>query len=1053
VINNTVNNKPLIYLEKTSDITITSNAGQVIIIDCNNISIKNQSIHDASVGMMIWNSSNCSISECIVENNTNEIGGGFFISNSSNIIINNNTILNNQYGILQMYCIGNIIINNDFTNDSMSGIVLAASLNTIIKNNTLKNDGVYIASNSFMRGENDSLDHFNTHTIENNTANSKPIRYYKNINNITISNYTSQVILSNCSNITIKDLVFSDIDMPIQIGFTKECMISENTVKDNVFSAIYLSSSYNNKILLNDISNSYISFTLHNSTNNFLYHNNLVNNTENSYDNGDNIWANNYPSGGNYWDDYTGEDYYHGPNQDILGPDGIGDTPYNISGGSNQDLYPLMNPWDENNIVYVDDDYNESTSGWHYDHFNVIQDGIDAVAENGTLYVFNGTYAGDIEINKSVKVLGENRNHSLIDGCVDINSKDVTICNFIIFDSDPNDGYGRSVLVNNDTTIFVNNHLIDCYLYVLYSYNSYIFGNCIENTGYGILLRSSSYCNVMNNTILNCSINGIYIQNDYSYDGWYNQFENNTMIGCGIRIFGNQLNHFIQYINTSNIVDGNPIYYVYNESGVIIPSYAGDVILVSCIDCVVDSTPSRSVTLAYSVNTTIKNNSCALHLYSSHSNVMINNDFLSSSLRNSDNNEILNNTCVSFYIEYCDYNLFKNNHINGSEGNGLSMYSSSFNEIRDNIITNDYGITIGLDSSNNIIHKNIIKNCFKGIRFSSANNLIYHNQFLNNAIHASDLSINTWFNNSMQQGNHWDDYMGTDNDGDGIGDIPYNISDGSNKDLYPLMTEYKPIPHADFKYNIFNNSIDIDPITFNSTLSYDYDGYIINWSWDFGDGHVAAGEIVSHQYTNNGLYTVTLWIADNDLNEASISKNILFDGIYITNLKTDWNLISLPLNLSFAKTDLFVKYDYDNKNWYNATVENIISDFIFDWNREFQYYNFINDLNPGYGYWLYSYVDCEIWVENISIKPEDPYITNLETGWNIIGVPHHENVTKSELLVDDISWSDAVLNGWISDFIFGWDRTGQYYNFDDTLMPGYSYWVYAYQPCNLKRSI
>jgi hypothetical protein len=62
-----------------------------------------------------------------------------------------------------------------------------------------------------------------------------------------------------------------------------------------------------------------------------------------------NYWNNSYPSGGNFWDDYTGEDKYHGSNQDIPGSDGLGDTPYDIPDGSNQDNYPLMEPWQEKN--------------------------------------------------------------------------------------------------------------------------------------------------------------------------------------------------------------------------------------------------------------------------------------------------------------------------------------------------------------------------------------------------------------------------------------------------------------------------------------------------------------------------------------------------------------------------------------------------------------------------------------------------------------------------------------------------------------------------------
>jgi hypothetical protein len=57
-----------------------------------------------------------------------------------------------------------------------------------------------------------------------------------------------------------------------------------------------------------------------------------------------NVWDDGYPSGGNYWSDYTGLDQKCGPGQNHSGSDGMGDTPYVID-SNNQDGYPLMNPW------------------------------------------------------------------------------------------------------------------------------------------------------------------------------------------------------------------------------------------------------------------------------------------------------------------------------------------------------------------------------------------------------------------------------------------------------------------------------------------------------------------------------------------------------------------------------------------------------------------------------------------------------------------------------------------------------------------------------------
>ena len=62
--------------------------------------------------------------------------------------------------------------------------------------------------------------------------------------------------------------------------------------------------------------------------------------------------------------------------------------------------------------VYVDDDFDSSTPGWGYDHFDNIQDGIDAVC-GSTVYVAPGSYAG-ANVDKSVSIIGSTIGDSII---------------------------------------------------------------------------------------------------------------------------------------------------------------------------------------------------------------------------------------------------------------------------------------------------------------------------------------------------------------------------------------------------------------------------------------------------------------------------------------------------------------------------------------------------------------------------------------------------------------------------------------------------------------
>ena len=147
------------------------------------------------------------------------------------------------------------------------------------------------------------------------------------------------------SNVTVTNNSVSSNKYGIQIN---SCDISVvgNKISNNV-GGIRVDNSSALTITGNNVSsNINFGIRLLGSTNITVYHNNIVNNTIQAVDGAgnENSWDNGYPSGGNYWSDYTGVDNCSGPNQDNCpDPDGIGDTPYVIDADS-QDRYPLMLP-------------------------------------------------------------------------------------------------------------------------------------------------------------------------------------------------------------------------------------------------------------------------------------------------------------------------------------------------------------------------------------------------------------------------------------------------------------------------------------------------------------------------------------------------------------------------------------------------------------------------------------------------------------------------------------------------------------------------------------
>jgi len=80
-------------------------------------------------------------------------------------------------------------------------------------------------------------------------------------------------------------------------------------------------------------------------------------------------------------------------------------------------------------------------------------------------------------------------------------------------------------------------------------------------------------------------------------------------------------------------------------------------------------------------------------------------------------------------------------------------------------------------------------------------------------------------------------------------------------------------PHAEFTYSPLTPYTG-ETVTFNATLSYDPDGWIVSYAWDFGDSTTGSGNITTHSYADDGVYKVVLNVTDNDGLSSIASANI-----------------------------------------------------------------------------------------------------------------------------------------------------------------------------------
>ncbi len=298
---------------------------------------------------------------------------------------------------------------------------------------------------------------------------------------------------------------------------------------------------------------------------------------------------------------------------------------------------------------------------------------------------------------------------------------------------------------------------------------------------------------------------------------------------------------------------------------------------------------NKSITIQGKIGSSVQINGSGFGLNITNSsviikNITINNCSTAISIENvtqSIENITINNVTIAncsiygLYIHNTTQVNITNSTLTNCTLSGIFLHNTSNGTLSDNsILTSNAGLNITNSSTNNAIHNNTFTNNSISLNITSSyQNNIYNNSFFNCTLyHAYDNSTNNW--NTTTHGNYWDDYNGTDEDNNSIGDKNYSITGGSNVDEKPLGF-FVPIIY--FTYSPLSPSTN-DNIHFNSSNSTDPNNVLLNYSWNFGDGNTSYEQNPTHNYSNNNTYNVTLEITNtyglsNQTNQTIIVLN------------------------------------------------------------------------------------------------------------------------------------------------------------------------------------
>ncbi len=758
--------------------------------------ISENTVSDASKGVSLETSE-----KNVVDNNTaSDNTRAIYLENSYMNSLTNNTLSNNNYGIY-LYTSGDNNITQNFLSKNNIGIYLRYSTAAALRDNTMKENGIFISGHR--------LEDWNSHVIDStNRVNGKPVYYWKGEEGGSVPEGAGQVILVNCTGVTVEDQNVSRGSGGILAAHSEENVFSNNTASEHDMGGIYLYWSENNTLIDNTASSNTYGIYVFNSDENEFKGNDVSRNEDGFYleDSSNNLIADNTVtenSGNGIWIDDSVQNEVRGnnvSNNEFRGIDlyqadrSVLDDNFLSDHSIGVDIAESINIKMSNNRMVRDSIYMWGQSLEHWDSHTI--DLTNSVNGRPVYYWKNKEGqkipdgAGQVILVNCTGITVEDQNVS--DGSAGILlgfSDGNTVVNndasnndkgMRLYESEDNEIRGNIVSDNSNDWFTLSygiwlsssngNRLIDNEasntdgdgIYIRYSNdNSLVENEALNNHWRGIDISRSESNTIVKSKVLENRL-GIRLQYSSGIAIEENEVQNgielrnsegitlkkNTMLDEGLSIWGGRKVYWDTHdIDTTNSVDSRPLYYWRDRTGGTVPEGAGQIILANCTDVVVRDQNMSDGRLGIQVGFS-SGNVIEQNALSGYDYAVY--------LRNSDENNLSKNMVsdndYGLRIYRSNDNRLTQNNASENDRPGIDLWYSDNNTLANNTMLGNRrrGIRLWSSSENTLIQNEGSENSYGVALYDSNDNLLKENELLKNrdGIYLSDSGKNSLMRNT-----------------------------------------------------------------------------------------------------------------------------------------------------------------------------------------------------------------------------------------------------------------------------------------------------------------